>query len=103
MISVTESRKQMNRVLALLVCAICGFHQVLAADLGAASYLSRLQEALSGAVANMPAVTKSAEEAAGDFLSGGKLWATGRQADFVSEACGRLCESFPSRYRRQRQ
>jgi len=89
MIDVPESRKQMNRILALIVCATCGFHSVLAADSAEASYLSRLQEALGCATSNMPATTQSAEQAAGDFLAGGNLWAAGRQADFISEACGR--------------
>ncbi|HOY57586.1 MAG TPA: hypothetical protein PK640_05530 [Verrucomicrobiota bacterium] len=37
----------------------------------------------------MAAITQSAEQAAGDFLAGGNLWAAGRQGDFVAEACGR--------------
>ena len=80
----------MHRVLALVVCAIWGFHRGLAADSVAAAYLSRLDEVLGRAGANMPAITKSAEAAAGDFLSGGNLWAAGRQADFVSDACVRV-------------
>ena len=32
---------------------------------------------------------KSAERAAGEFLSGGNLWVAGRQADFIAEACQR--------------
>jgi hypothetical protein len=79
----------MNRIFALVVCATCCLHRVSAAHSGEESYLSRLQEALSRAGSNLPAITKSAEQAAGDFLSTGNLWAAGRQADFISEACGR--------------
>ena len=79
----------MSKILALIIYVICSLRWVLAADAGAGSYLSRLQEALSRAGTNMPAVTQSAEQAAGDFLAGGNLWAAGRQGDFIAEACGR--------------
>jgi hypothetical protein len=37
----------------------------------------------------MEAVSNSADRAAAKFLAGGDIWAAGRQADFISEACGR--------------
>jgi len=79
----------MSKSLALIIYVICSLRCVVAADAGAGSYLSRLQEALSRAGTNMPAFTQSAEQAAGDFLAGGNLWAAGRQGDFIAEACGR--------------
>ena len=78
------TQKQMRRSLALLIYVICNLRWLLAADAGAGSYLSRLQEALSRAGTNMPAITQSAEQAAGDFLAGGNLWAAGRQGDFIA-------------------
>jgi hypothetical protein len=37
----------------------------------------------------LAAVAKSAGNAAAEYLSGGNIWAAGRQADFIAEACGR--------------
>lgn len=79
----------MSRILALIIYVICSLRWVLAADAGAGFYLSRLQAAVSRAGTNMPAITQSAEQAAGDLLAGGNLWAAGRQGDFIAEACGR--------------
>jgi hypothetical protein len=52
-------------------------------------YLARLQDTIFQTRTNLPMFTTSAERAAHEFKSGGRLWAAGRQADFVSEACGR--------------
>jgi hypothetical protein len=53
------------------------------------NYLTRLQDTIARSRTNLATVTKSANKAAGDYLSGGHIWAAGRQADFISEACGR--------------
>ena len=53
------------------------------------NYLSRLQDTIARSRTNLATVTKSADKAAGEYLSGGHIWAAGRQADFISEACGR--------------
>lgn len=82
-------RKQVIRTLALVVLATCCAQRLLAAPLEEDSYLSCLGKTITSAGSNLPAITKSAEQAAGDFLFGGNLWAAGRQADFISEACGR--------------
>jgi hypothetical protein len=55
----------------------------------AENYLSRLRDAISGNRSNLATLTQSADRATNEFLSGGNLWAAGRQADFISEACGR--------------
>lgn len=56
---------------------------------GAEDYLARLQSTIAQTRAHLPALTQSAEHAAGEFLSGGNLWAAGRQPDFIAEACQR--------------
>jgi hypothetical protein len=56
---------------------------------GAETYLSRLQQTITQTRSNLAGLTKTAEGAAREFVSGGNLWAAGRQADFVAEACGR--------------
>jgi hypothetical protein len=38
---------------------------------------------------NLTTLTESADRAAHEYLAGGKLWAAGRQPDFIAEACGR--------------
>jgi hypothetical protein len=53
------------------------------------NYLSRLQKTVTQTRSNLATLTESADRAAHDFLSGGNLWVAGRQADFISEACGR--------------
>ena len=53
------------------------------------NYLSRLAGTLSQTRSNLATLTRSAEGAAHEFLSGGILWVGGRQPDFVAEACGR--------------
>lgn len=59
------------------------------ASAAAEHYLSRLQSTLIQTRSNLTTLTKSAERAAHEFHSGGRLWVAGRQADFISEACGR--------------
>jgi hypothetical protein len=53
------------------------------------NYLTRLQDTIAWSRTNLATVTKSAGRAAGEYLSGGHIWAAGRQADFIYEACGR--------------
>lgn len=53
------------------------------------NYLTRLQDTIARSRTNLVTVTKSAGRAAGEYLTGGNIWAAGRQADFISEACGR--------------
>jgi hypothetical protein len=53
------------------------------------NYFSRLQNTIAQTRSNLAALTQSAERAANEFVSGGNLWAAGRQADFIGEACGR--------------
>lgn len=55
----------------------------------AEDYLARLQDGIIQSRFRLPALTQSAERAAGEFLSGGNVWAAGRQADFITEACQR--------------
>ena len=53
------------------------------------TYLARLQDTIARSKSNLAAITNSAAKAAAEYLSGGNIWAAGRQADFISEACGR--------------
>ncbi len=53
------------------------------------NYASRLRRTISQTQSNLGTLTKFAERAAREFLSGGNLWVAGRQADFIAEACGR--------------
>lgn len=53
------------------------------------TYVSRLQQTLLKSRSRLPEFTKSAEEASARFVAGGTLWVTGRQQDFIDEACGR--------------
>jgi len=55
----------------------------------AEDYIGRLQSTIIQSRASVPALTQSAERAAGEFLSGGNLWVAGRQPDFITEACQR--------------
>jgi hypothetical protein len=55
----------------------------------AEDYIGRLQSTIIQSRASLPAITQSAERAAGEFLSGGNLWVAGRQADFIAEVCQR--------------
>jgi len=83
------NRKQVIRHLVIAVLTTCCAQRMPGAPSEEDSYLSCLQKSIASVGSNLPAITKSAEQAAGDFLSGGNLWAAGRQADFISEACGR--------------
>src|ERR1035441_9496568 len=53
------------------------------------NYLTPLQDTIAWSRTNLATVTKSAGRAAGEYLAGGHIWAAGRQADFIYEACGR--------------
>lgn len=59
------------------------------------NYLSRLQNAMVQTRSSLSTLSKSAEHAAREFQAGGRLWAAGRQADFISEACGRAGGLMP--------
>jgi len=78
-----------DKTLAIFTLAVCCSQSFPTAALGEELYLSRLQATLAGVGTNLPALTESAEQAAADFLAGGNLWVAGRQAEFISEACGR--------------
>jgi uncharacterized phosphosugar-binding protein len=60
-----------------------------ARDMAAEDYIARLQNEIIQSRDHLPALTESAERAASEFLSGGNLWAAGRQPDFIAEACQR--------------
>jgi hypothetical protein len=53
------------------------------------NYLTRLQTVVTHTRSNLATLTKSADHAAHEFVAGGNIWAAGRQADFIAEACGR--------------
>jgi len=55
----------------------------------AKEYLARLQKVVAQSRSRLPHITLSAERAARNFVNGGKIWAAGRQIDFIDEACGR--------------
>lgn len=78
----------MNKLVFFVAILLCPSLRTSAAP-ASENYLSRLQEAIARSRSNLATVTKSADRAAADFQSGGNIWATGRQADFISEACGR--------------
>lgn len=92
---------------ALLFLVMLLQPEVWARDAGAEDYLARLQNTMAQTRTNLPALTQSAERAAAEFLSGGNLWAAGRQADFIAEACQRagglmamapLAQHIPARH-----
>jgi hypothetical protein len=72
-------------VAAVLLCPSLRASELPAAE----NYLTRLQDTIARSRTNLATVTKSAGRAAGEYLTGGNIWAAGRQADFISEACGR--------------
>ena len=78
----------MNKILLLAVILLRPSSWAEAAPV-AEHYLSNLQTALTQTRSNMTTLTTSANRAAHEFLSGGRIWAAGRQADFIGEACGR--------------
>jgi len=78
----------MKKILLLIVILSGPLPWALASP-AAENYLLRLQDVITQTRSNLATLTKSAERAANGFLSGGNLWVAGRQADFISEACGR--------------
>jgi hypothetical protein len=78
---------QTRNVLLLLV--ILMQPEISARAAGAEDYIACLQGTIIQSRAHLPALTQSAERAASEFLSGGNLWAAGRQVDFIAEACQR--------------
>ncbi len=78
----------MNKIIFFLAVLLGLPFQSPAAPVGG-NYLSHLQSAVARSRTNLAAFTLSAGKAAGEFRAGGNLWAAGRQADFISEACGR--------------
>ena len=83
----TETYGSRSQILLYFVILLqTGFS---AADAAAEDYTARLQSAVIQSRAHLPAFTQSAERAAGAYLSGGNLWAAGRQPDFIAEACQR--------------
>lgn len=55
----------------------------------AESYLACVRDTIARTRANLPAITASAQAAAGKCAAGGRIWAAGRQEDFIAEACHR--------------
>jgi hypothetical protein len=78
----------MNRIVFLVAILLCPSLQASAPP-SAENYLSRLQDTIARSRSNLAAVSNSADRAAEKYLAGGDIWAAGRQADFISEACGR--------------
>ena len=78
----------MKNILLLSVTLLCSSPWASAVPV-AENYLSRLQNTITQTRSNLATLTKSADRAANDFVSGGNLWVAGRQADFIAEACGR--------------
>lgn len=79
----------MHQALRLILLIASSTFWIAPSVAGQEMYLDRLRVTLAGIGTNLPAVTESAEQAAADFVAGGNVWAAGRQADFISEACGR--------------
>ncbi|MGO8930471.1 MAG: hypothetical protein ACLQU3_26690 [Limisphaerales bacterium] len=77
-----------DKILLLIVILLGPLRWASAAPM-ADNYLSRLRDTVSGTRSNLATLTQSADHAAKEFLAGGDLWVAGRQADFISEACGR--------------
>ncbi len=78
----------MNKIVFLVAVLLCLSLRGAAAP-SAENYLSRLQDTIVRGRSNLATVTNSAGRAAAEYLSGGNILAAGRQADFISEACGR--------------
>ena len=78
----------MNRIVFLVAVLLC--HSLRASEpTSAENYLSRIQDIIARSKSNLATFTNSASTAAAEYLAGGNIWAAGRQADFISEACGR--------------
>ena len=74
----------------LLIAAILLWHPHWASGEPVAdNYLWRLRNSITQTRSNLATLTKSADRAADEFVSGGNLWVAGRQADFIAEASGR--------------
>jgi hypothetical protein len=69
---------------ATLLCHLPGASAAVAEN-----YLSALHAAIAQTRSNLARLTLSADRAATEFTAGGNLRVAGRQADFISEACGR--------------
>jgi hypothetical protein len=83
-----RSADAMKRSALLVTTLLC--HSLHASATGPTeNYLSRLDYVVAQSTSNLVAVTDSASQAAAAYLAGGNIWVAGRQADFVSEACGR--------------
>jgi hypothetical protein len=78
----------MNRLLLFVVMLLRPLPWASAAPV-AESYLAHLQDTITQTRSNLAALTRSADRAAHEFLGGGNVWVAGRQADLISEACGR--------------
>ena len=96
----------MHKVVFLIVASLTVSLPSPAAA-AAENYLSQLQSVITRNGTNLASLTLSASNAAVEFRAGGNIWAAGRQADFVSEACGRagglmaiaaLGERIPARH-----
>ncbi len=74
--------------IVFLVAAAVPFAPASAAP-SVENYLFRLQDTIARSGSSLAAVTNSAGKAAEEYWSGGNIWAAGRQADFISEACNR--------------
>jgi hypothetical protein len=88
LINMEAKRRQVNSVVLLFALSACCSPWVSGAP-SAGNYLSRLQDTISQTRSNLLAITRSADQAARQFITRGNLWAAGRQLDFISEACGR--------------
>jgi hypothetical protein len=77
----------MHSALLLAAILLCHSHRTFAGVVE--NYLSAMQGTIAQTRSNLATLTTSADRAAKEFVSGGKLWVSGRQADFIAEACGR--------------
>src|ERR1035441_3703871 len=74
---------------ALLLAALLVGHSHKTCGAVAENYLSAMQGTIAQTRSNLATLARSADRAANEFVSGGNLWAAGRQVDFIAEACGR--------------
>jgi hypothetical protein len=78
------SRRIMNICMALLGLTIGAADKMPAAD-----YIQLLQQGINSCHSQMEVITDSAEKISSRTVMGGRLWAAGRQKDFISEAVSR--------------
>lgn len=78
-----------TRSVLLVFAMIMQQSEISAKGVAEEDYISCLQRTVTQSRAHLPALSQSAEQAAGEFLAGGNLWVAGRQADFMAEACER--------------